>query len=104
MYLEERNVSVTITDDPDREERRLELGVPEPAASCHTAVVAGYVVEGHVPIQAMQRLLDDRPDIVGLAVPGMPPDSPGMGGDETTWAAQSVLAISADGSLSPFPY
>lgn len=46
----------------------------------------------------------DRPDIVGVAVPGMPADSPGMGGDESTWATQNVVAIRTDGSLNPFEY
>lgn len=57
-----------------------------------------------MPIQAMERLLVERPDIVGLALPGMPGDSPGMGGDETTWATQSVVTVVADGSLAPFAY
>jgi len=104
VYLEERNVTVSVEDDPDRRSRRLDLGVPDEAASCHTAVVAGYVVEGHVPIQAIERLLDERPDIVGLSVPGMPGDSPGMGGDESTWSTQAVVAIAADGSLTLFSY
>lgn len=97
-------MKVTVDDDPDRRSRRIELGVPDGAASCHTALVAGYAVEGHVPIQAIEQLLRDRPDVVGLTVPGMPGDSPGMGGDETTWANQDVLAIDADGSLTPFAY
>lgn len=64
----------------------------------------GYAIEGHVPIGAMERLLAERPDIVGLALPGMPVDSPGMGGDKTTWATQAVVAVVADGSLLPFSY
>ena len=77
--------------------------MPDEAASCHTALVEGYVVEGHVPIEAIDRLLAERPDVVGLALPGMPADSPGMGGDESTWATQPVVAVRADGSLVPFP-
>lgn len=57
-----------------------------------------------MPIQAMERLLLERPYVVGLALPGMPADSPGMGGDETTWAMLSVVAIAADGSLAAFAY
>jgi hypothetical protein len=95
---------VTVADDPVRRNRRLELGIPDAAASCHTALVAGYAVEGHVPIQAIERLLADRPDVVGLTVPGMPGDSPGMGGDESTWSTQDVLIIGRDGSLTPFVY
>lgn len=64
----------------------------------------GYAIEGHVPIEAIERLLAERPDILGLALPGMPADSPGMGGDKTTWATQPVVAVGADGSLLPFSY
>lgn len=58
------------------------LGVPVDLRSCHTAEVAGYVIEGHVPALAIRRLLDERPAAVGLAVPGMPAGSPGMEGGE----------------------
>lgn len=54
------------------------LGVPERLASCHTAEIAGYVIEGHVPAAAIKRLLSERPSAIGLAVPGMPVGSPGM--------------------------
>lgn len=93
-----------LEDDPEWRQRRLVMGIPDDAASCHTALVDGYAIEGHVPIQAMERLLVERPEIVGLALPGMPGDSPGMGGDETTWTAQSVVAIAVDGSLRAFMY
>ena len=93
-----------MTDDPQRADRRRELGVPDEVAGCHTALVDGYAVEGHVPIQAIERLLSDRLDLVGVAVPGMPGDSPGMGGDEATWAEQAVVGIKPDGSVSPFEY
>ena len=65
------------------------FGVPQAAVACHTAVIDGYVVEGHVPVDVIQRILRDRPNIVGVAVPGMPKGSPGMGGsgsyDIVTW-------------------
>ena len=93
-----------MTDDPQRADRRRELGIPDEAAGCHTALVDGYAVEGHVPIQAIERLLSDRPDLVGIAVPAMPGDSPGMGGDESTWATVEVTGIDADGSMTPFAY
>jgi hypothetical protein len=53
-------------------------GVPSRASSCHTALVGGYVVEGHIPASEVKRLLKERPSVVGLAVPGMPAGSPGM--------------------------
>lgn len=54
--------------------------VPPELQSCHTAIVDGYVLEGHVPVREINRLLNERPDITGLAVPGMPIGSPGMSG------------------------
>ncbi|KWT71931.1 CopG protein [Hyphomicrobium sulfonivorans] len=56
------------------------LGVPKDLAGCHTAIVDGYVIEGHVPPDALLRLLKERPEAIGLAVAGMPMGSPGMGG------------------------
>lgn len=57
-----------------------DAGVPARYQTCHTALVDGYVVEGHVPVEQIKRLLADRPDVVGIAVPGMPIGSPGMEG------------------------
>jgi len=53
-------------------------GVPLKLSSCHTAIVSGYVIEGHVPADLIDRLLTERPRVTGLTVPGMPPGSPGM--------------------------
>ena len=80
------------------------MGVPAEAGACHTALVDGYVVEGHVPVPALISLLETRPQVTGLALAGMPPESPGMGGDEATWNAQPVMVIGRDGSLEPFDY
>jgi hypothetical protein len=63
-------------DDIDKVKR--ERGVPSSAASCHTGIVNGYVVEGHVPADAVQKMLKEKPAIAGIAVPGMPMGSPGM--------------------------
>lgn len=78
--------------------------MPPGAESCHTAIVDGYVIEGHVPAGAIEALLEIRPDAVGLALPGMPDDSPGMGGVEADWESQPVMLIRRDGSMSPFEY
>lgn len=59
---------------------KIDAGVPPRMSSCHTALIDGYVVEGHIPAEHVKRLLDERPDIVGIAVPGMPIGSPGMEG------------------------
>ena len=71
---------VTVIDAPDIKALKTQYGVPEDLASCHTAIVDGYVLEGHVPASALVRLLRERPEASGLAVPGMPAGSPGMGG------------------------
>jgi hypothetical protein len=69
---------VTTRDIEDLTALRRTLGIPDALASCHVAVVAEYVVEGHVPGDVIDRLLRERPPIVGVAVPGMPPGAPGM--------------------------
>jgi hypothetical protein len=70
------DVKAIDVDDIDKVKR--DHGVPASAASCHTALVNGYVVEGHVPADAVQKMLRDKPAIAGLAVPGMPIGAPGM--------------------------
>ena len=93
-----------MTDDPERASFREANGIADNVASCHTAQVDGYLLEGHVPAEAIEQLLAERPEALGLALPGMPADSPGMGGDQTTWAAQPVLLIGADGSMTEWDY
>jgi hypothetical protein len=70
------DVKAINVDDVDKVKR--EHGVPASAASCHTGLVNGYVVEGHVPADAVLKMLKDKPAIAGIAVPGMPMGSPGM--------------------------
>jgi hypothetical protein len=60
--------------------QKQKLRVPTTLESCHTAEIEGYVIEGHVPVDVIEQLLAEKPEIVGLAVPGMPQGSPGMGG------------------------
>lgn len=69
---------VEVVEVPDVAPLKARLGVPDPLASCHTAEIGGYVVEGHVPAEAIRRLLAERPQATGLAVAGMPVGSPGM--------------------------
>ena len=76
---------------------KLEMGVLQRMVSCHTGLVDGYVIEGHVPASDIRRLLDERPDAIGLAVPGMPYGSPGMGPEEDR-EAYDVFLIRQDGS------
>ena len=80
-YLEANGLAVTVVEDADALEAiRAKYGVPERLAGCHAAVIGGYVVEGHVPFAAIDRLLAEKPSIPGIALPGMPMGSPGMGG------------------------
>ena len=71
---------VTVVSATDLKPLKTRLGVPGDLSGCHTAEVGGYVIEGHVPVAAIQRLLREQPKATGLAVPGMPAGSPGMGG------------------------
>jgi hypothetical protein len=75
---------------------KAEQGIPLDLASCHTTVVGGYAVEGHVPAHVIRRLLDEQPALRGLAVPGMPAGSPGMEGPNAR--PYDVIAIGLDGS------
>ena len=77
-HLRANGFSVTVHDAQNVSERKKKLGVPEALASCHTAVVEGYVIEGHVPAADIKQLLRERPRAMGLAVRGMPQGSPGM--------------------------
>ncbi|WP_062236752.1 DUF411 domain-containing protein [Aureimonas sp. N4] len=72
---------VTVEDREDMTAVKRSLGVAEAVESCHTARIGGYVVEGHVPMEAVDRLLAERPQVAGIAAPGMPAGSPGMGDD-----------------------
>jgi hypothetical protein len=79
-HLERAGFPVTIAPTSALAAIKQRLGVPDDLASCHTAEMAGYVLEGHVPVAAILRLLAERPTATGLAVPGMPVGSPGMEG------------------------
>lgn len=83
---------------------RSQLGIAEKYGSCHTALVAGYALEGHVPSGDIKRLLQERPAGIGLAVPGMPVGSPGMDGPEygKRKDAYSVLLLKKDGSSTVY--
>ena len=77
-HMQNAGFTVESRDMRDMGSIKKQLGIPSVASSCHTAVIDGYVIEGHVPAQYVQKLLRERPDIPGIAVPGMPIGSPGM--------------------------
>lgn len=79
-HLQMNGYKVTVVDREDMEAVKDQLGVPAEMRSCHTARIDGYVVEGHVPVEAIDKLFSERPNAVGIASPGMPSGSPGMDG------------------------
>ena len=92
---------IDVTDEA-LQQRKSKLGVGPRLASCHTAIVNGYVVEGHVPAADIKRMLSEKPAIIGIAAPGMPVGSPGMevpGGRKDTY---DVVAFSKGGATRVF--
>lgn len=77
-HLQAHGFTTRVTDIEDLSQTKAKLNVPGRVQSCHTATVDGYVLEGHVPAADVQRLLKERPTVLGIAVPGMPIGSPGM--------------------------
>jgi hypothetical protein len=99
-HLRANGFDVTVQEVEDNVEYCHKYGVPDRLQSCHTAVVEGYAIEGHVPAADIQRLLRERPKAKGLAVPGMVTGSPGMEGPASE--AYSVLIFDADGRSSVY--
>lgn len=77
-HVRKAGFPVEVVESPGVNRLKVRLGVPQALASCHTAEVSGYVIEGHVPADAIKRLLAEKPKARGIAVPGMPVGSPGM--------------------------
>jgi hypothetical protein len=94
-YLAAAGATTTTVSEADISAYKRSLGIPDALWSCHTALIEGYVVEGHVPLAAIQRLLDERPALAGIALAGMPAGSPGMPGPKA--APFEVMAFGADG-------
>ena len=97
-YLRENGYSVAENKVNDVSLYKEKYGVSKQLSSCHTATVGGYVIEGHVPVSDIERLLKEKPDIRGLTVPGMPIGSPGMEQGERR-DPFNVYAIKKDGSI-----
>jgi hypothetical protein len=76
--------------------------IPSQLQSCHTAIVDGYIIEGHVPVADIERLLEERPNIAGLAVPGMPVGSPGMEVENMADEPFDVIAFDETGNMQIF--
>lgn len=97
--VEDAGYQVTIVEQDNNNALREKYAISPELSSCHTAIVDGYVIEGHVPVKDIKRLLRERPAIIGLAVPGMPASSPGMDvpGNKDPY---QVIAFKNDGTKS----
>lgn len=103
-HLQTNGFRVKTVEVENTAQARARMRIPERLGSCHTAAVGGYALEGHVPAREIRRLLAERPDAVGLAVPGMPIGSPGMDGPEYGGRkdAYDVLLVAKDGSARSY--
>jgi hypothetical protein len=91
-----------VHDDEGMDAIKDEMGVPRDVRSCHTALLGRYLVEGHVPASDLRRLLVEKPDIAGVAAPGMPGSSPGMAAPGAAHEPYEVLAFTRDGKTRVF--
>lgn len=99
-HLRKDGFTVDVSEDAELEAYKNKLGIPASLRSCHTGVVEGFVVEGHVPVADVQRMLREKPAIAGIAVGGMPMGSPGMEGPVTQ--PYNTVAFTKDGKTSIF--
>jgi hypothetical protein len=99
-HMKTAGFTVNSTDLPDVAPVKDKHGVPTALRSCHTAVVGGYVIEGHVPADVIKKLLRERPAIVGVAVPGMPMGSPGMEGPHVD--SYNVMSFDKSGATKVY--
>ncbi|WP_373504689.1 DUF411 domain-containing protein [Aestuariivirga sp.] len=102
-HLEAEGYTATVTNLPmaDLVLKKMAAGLRPELYSCHTAMIDGYVIEGHVPVRDINQLLRDRPDAIGLTVPGMPTGSPGMGEPDPS-NPYEVLLVRRDGTTDVF--
>ena len=94
-YLRENGFQIDVKPTNDLAEISSKAGVPEKLQGCHTMFVDGYVVDGHVPVNVVRKLLSERPPIAGITLPGMPMGSPGMTGHKTQTFV--IYAVTKDG-------
>lgn len=99
-YLRQHGFMVASKPTNDLAEISRKAGVPRELQGCHTAFIADYVVDGHVPIEAINKLLAERPTIKGIALPGMPEGSPGMYGEKA--ASFTIYAVGEGGKSSVY--
>lgn len=97
-YLRDNGFEVDVKPTNDLTQISRKAGVPENIQGCHTMFVDRYVVDGHVPINVVRKLLAERPDIAGITLPGMPLGSPGMGGTKSS--TFTIYSVTKDGAPS----
>lgn len=100
--MRDNGFTVQVNDDQQRASIRNQFNVPLNIQSCHTAIVDGYIIEGHVPVAEIDRLLTERPDVIGLAVIGMPAGSPGMEGDSSAQEPYDVVSFDESGNIEVY--
>jgi len=105
-HLKENGFTVKVNDVSNTDSFRAALGMPQEYGSCHSARVGGYAVEGHVPADDIKKLLAEKPDAVGLAVPAMPMGSPGMEHPDSPEkrAEYDVLLVKKGGVFTPYTH
>jgi hypothetical protein len=101
-HMQHAGFEVEVHDMDDLGPIKERLGVPYAKGSCHTTEIGGYLMEGHVPAEDIKRLLQERPDAVGLVLPGMPMGSPGMGAPNDQRKSFTVEIVRRDGTTEPF--
>jgi hypothetical protein len=101
-HLRQHGFAVTVNDLTNLAPIKTKHGVPTDLQACHTALVDGYVIEGHVPADLVVRLLRQRPPVVGLAVPGMPAGSPGMEVSGSSPQPYQVFSFDRSGRTAVF--
>lgn len=99
-YMKANGFEVRVTDVDNVDAARKRLGMPQKYGACHTAKVGGYLVEGHVPAEDVRKLLAQQPKALGIAVPAMPPGSPGMPSDKPV--RYDTLLVGHDGGSTVF--
>jgi hypothetical protein len=98
-YLRTNGFNVTVVEHPNMTLIKKKYGVREDLEGCHTTVIGNYVVEGHVPIASIKRLLEEKPAITGISLPGMPQGSPGMSG--TKEGPFKILSVTGHDGQAP---
>jgi len=101
-HLEKNGFIVDAIPTQNRQPIQAKMGVPRKKGACHTAIIDGYFIEGHVPAEDIKRLLTEKPNIAGLAVPGMPVGSPGMENPNYPAKPYPVLAIDKQGHSTTY--